>query len=442
MFQNEERRLINYKSSIDEIEIPADLLNTSIQEGFQKAKREKQKQMTKKKRWIWTAFTAAILLITLVTSIRVSPVFASQVASIPGMGKIVELINHDKGLMSAVENEYMQAIGVSETQNGITLSIDSAIYDQQGMVLFYTVKADETQSNLMAGDVSLTDGEGNELPIDFSMSGSPGYEDIKEITVSAEYLFSEPLYETEFIFNADIESSASSESFSIPFNMEVLEQMSRVYEINETIEVEGQKLFVENITIHPIRTAVKIKADPENTKKIFHFDSIQLVDEKGGTWSKTSDGIQSSGDNENGWEVYLESNYFEQFEELYLEIGEIQAVDKDHPYVVIDTENMEIVSQPKENFFLPAEIEDGYFFIKLKGVEDFRYFLFGEVRDADGKEFNTNGSSLRSSGLDARYGFELPTESYTDPLTVQLTNYPSRIKGDVRIKININSLMN
>ena len=100
MFRKEETKLERWKTEIEQVNVTDDLLEEAIQQGFHRAKNTYpvRRQRLYVKRGIWSIVVAAILFITLVTSIRVSPVMANAVASIPGMEKFVDFIRDDKGL--------------------------------------------------------------------------------------------------------------------------------------------------------------------------------------------------------------------------------------------------------------------------------------------------------------------------------------------------------
>ena len=115
------------------------------------------------KRGVWSAIVAAVLLITLVTSIRVIPAFADVVASIPGMEKIVALIQDNKGLQAAIDNEYYQLLNHSIDKDGVTLTLDGAIADEQEMILFYTVKGFNEGEQFSGGLPQITDNEGRDI---------------------------------------------------------------------------------------------------------------------------------------------------------------------------------------------------------------------------------------------------------------------------------------
>ena len=79
--------------------------------------------------------------------------------------------------------------------------------------------------------------------------------------------------------------------------------------------------------------------DPANTKEIFGFEDLRLVDEKGETWTSINNGITSSGARDDDVNIYyLQSNYFEEPKELYLQFNKLMAMDKDEAFLLIDTD--------------------------------------------------------------------------------------------------------
>ncbi|MGD7046015.1 DUF4179 domain-containing protein [Jeotgalibacillus proteolyticus] len=433
MYQNEENRLQEHKRKYDEMDIPIDKLNQSISKGLSRAQMDSSKSKRKKRRWILPVIAASILVFTLIASIRVSPAFASHIASIPGMERIVELIHDDKGLMSAVENEFMQDIGASQEKNGMKLTIDSAIADEQGIVIFYSVETEQTQEEFTIKKSELTPSDGSELEAVTSYNTGP-FQQSNGFTSKVEVMFSKPSTDSDYIFDAEIEGASSTESFSIPFSIEHLEETEQVYDLNQKVDIEGQVLIIERVVVNPIRTAVEIKAHPDNSKKILHFESMRLVNEDGEEWSGSSNGSTSSGDNETGWSVYLQSNYFENPDELYLEINEMQAIDKEGEFLVFDTEKRSILQQPKGNRLVFDEIANGSAFFSFAG-DNFGFVPFGSIKDSEDKELGMSGSYNSSGENSSRFGFDIPQQEFTNPLYIELDFYPAWIEDEVFIKV-------
>ncbi|MEK5205660.1 DUF4179 domain-containing protein [Psychrobacillus sp. FSL H8-0510] len=151
MFEEEKKKLEQRKKSIYQVQVSKDKLYSAVQIGFEKEKKERMLKRTKLiKRSSWSVVIAAILLISFFTSISISPVFASKVASIPGMERIIALIQQDRGLIAAVENDFYQPLNLSQEKNGIMVTLDGVIADKKGIVVFYSVQSKEKNQPLEA----------------------------------------------------------------------------------------------------------------------------------------------------------------------------------------------------------------------------------------------------------------------------------------------------
>jgi len=135
MYEKEEKILCTMKGNYDELDIPVERLDAAIQIGMMKAR---ETTRPKWKPWLISVSMAAILILSLLTAIRVSPAFAGYVSILPGMEKIIERISTDKGLIDAINHNYMQKIGVTEEYDGLKITVDSLIVDEQQMMVFYS----------------------------------------------------------------------------------------------------------------------------------------------------------------------------------------------------------------------------------------------------------------------------------------------------------------
>ena len=165
VFRKEETQLGKWKSEIGDVIVTDDLLEEAIQQGFHRAKKTHlvRRKRLYVKRGIWSIVVAAILFLTLVTSIRVSPVMANAVASIPGMEKFVDFIRDDKGLASAIKNDYYQELNLSTEKEGVMLTLDGVLADEQEMVVFYTIKGAEKNERFQLGITDITDRQGTDI---------------------------------------------------------------------------------------------------------------------------------------------------------------------------------------------------------------------------------------------------------------------------------------
>ncbi len=97
--------------------------------------------------------------LSLLFSIRVSPTIAGHVAKIPGFQAIVSAVVRDKGIKDIVDNEYYEEINVTQTKNGLSLTLQGVIADTSGFVLYYDADASFDISKLNLEEVQLFQGD-------------------------------------------------------------------------------------------------------------------------------------------------------------------------------------------------------------------------------------------------------------------------------------------
>ncbi|RTR25835.1 DUF4179 domain-containing protein [Robertmurraya yapensis] len=426
-----EKKLEDY---INNLEVPEDKLDIAIEAGFQKAKREKVR--LKGKKWWMSVAMVAVLVLGFFTSIRVSPAFANYVSEILGMEKIVELIRFDKGKLTAIENDYYEKLGVSIKKNGVEVVIDGAIVDESGLVFFYTLNTDEPQTEINMDRVVLRNADGKEIE-NYALSyGGPHYSEKgeKSFNGTIEYFFPEnPLFDREL----QLEIKLRGENYTFPLSLNNDIKAKKTYQINQTVTIEGQSIFILDATVHPLRVAVHVKMDPNNTKKLLELEDLRLIDENGEAWTKIKDGVNGSLISDNERIYYLQSNYFKEPKELYLTFNKIQAVDKEYANVIVDFEKGEILKQPKGNRIRELEIIGDKIGFNLYYDKDFPYEIVSEAEDAEGRRIEMGSRSFTgyNEGYSNREFQLLELKSYTSPISLKLSYFPEWIQGEAKIRI-------
>ena len=156
--------------------------------------------------------------------------------------------------------------------------------------------------------------------------------------------------EFEFIFNATAKSNHRAIDFTIPFEVDKVKMPTTRYPLDKTVLIEGQKIIIKQIEISPLKVAIHVSVDPANTKEIFGFEDLRFVDEKGETWTSINNGITRSGARDDDVNIYyLQSNYFEEPKELYLQFNKLMAMDKNEAFLIIDTEMKRFYSNRQIN---------------------------------------------------------------------------------------------
>ena len=471
-FKSERDELIQAKPRSIDMPIPSELDNY-IQKGLAKGIKAQKAGRFRK----WSALVACCLLATLITTVRVSPAVAAVLHQIPGLGYIVELINYDKGLQSAVENDFIQPLGISDEHENVIFTVDGIIMDESSLVIFYTVEnkrgrgvvdfpevelfdemgkplKDVAIGSYSAGDLD-PDGDGkvhSQFNVNFSdHTVIPNRLSLK-VKLGVKIKPPENLKPSEQSQANHPESSTqlpSTWEVTIPVDKDKFAGLKTVYEVNQSVVIEGQKITFEKVTVFPTRMILNVSYDPANSKKIFAFDDLTLVNEKGEVWGRIMNGMSGSRLDENHEVLFFQSNYFTQPKKLFLRGKSIRALDKKDTRVTLDLENKRILTGPP-NIILDQVImapsgmvTELYFLLKTNLEYDrergFSIFNFA-FTDAGGKSFNARSQSSRphseKQGYDQTIVLELRDDAfYRSPITLQIQDYPSRIIGEFNIPI-------
>lgn len=457
----EERKLKKWKEEIEKKEIPAERLDNAIQIGFETAKKNNQRRGFLK-RSMWSTAIAVILMLAFVTSIRVSPVFANAVSAIPGFSGIVKMIQDNKGIQMAIENEHYQIIGTTGETEGVKVTLEGIITDESSLIVFSKIENNKKYNGRYLSGYRILDSNGKEIPNDQSFGTTWDQTNDLLATNTTEVKFKGPVPTEEMIleyrFADDIgdegpvpiedmflksrladdnKDDQVIETIQIPFKVDLKPVKSEQYAVNKTVVIDGQKIHIHSITIGPIKTAVEVEYDAGNTKKIFGFEDLRLVDEKGEVWSAIKNGSTASWSEDSAVISYfLQSNYFRDTDHLFLQFNKLMAMDKDEAELIIDIEAKEILKQPKDKRFSNLKVHGSHFEIELKGGKGYYHDPFSTFYDAEGKALSPRSWSFYPGADDINYfGLELPDVEFKNPLKFPLHAYPSYIKGDVKIKV-------
>ncbi|WP_075617922.1 DUF4179 domain-containing protein [Paenisporosarcina indica] len=454
MFEEEKRNLVQRKNSIGLVEVSKDKLHSAVQSGFEKAKKERVLKRTKLiKRSSWSIVIAAILLISFITSVSVSPVFANKVASIPGMERIVGLIQQDRGLTAAVENDFYQPLNLSQEKNGMTVTLDGVIADKKGMVIFYSVQSKKKNQPLEIEYLKLMNEKYGNLPVyDTTFWGAEPpiiEEKVFSSMMTLETIENHIVGNSNLLWTIGLKNGNKVEQFQIPFKFTKSSVFSKTIDLNKEIMIEGQRIIVEKVTINPIRAEVKLKIDPNNSKKILSFDNLKFTNDIGDEWILNNNGTSFRSLDETEWTITLQSPYFNNSDNLKLVFGKIAAIDKDDDFILIDTESKNFLKQPAKSIFSNLEIENSKVSFIMDVNGEYNMLVSSSFLDNEGKEFfikydftnpkpgekYVNGLLMKTAEKGLKLEFELPKESIKNPLRFDLAYYPSWIEEDVEIEV-------
>lgn len=446
MLNAEENKLTKAQAALEDIEVPEIQLDAAIAAGISKGKKKKKKNLL----FMRTFASAAILIFAFTAMLRTSETFASYVTLIPGMEKIVELVRYDKGLTAAVENDFAQKIGVSDEHDGIKITLDSVIVDEQMMVLFYKIDSSGGHKEISIENLRLTDHEGNNLEETvFSFGGwdSQNNDDL----LQARYEF----YGTNLPENLKLSIKLAegraengqplnllADTWVLPFSIDkdAFKNKKEIFEVNETVEFEGQKITVKKVSIYPTRIGVTIHFDEENSKQIFGFNDLRLMDETGEEWAAINNGTIISHSEENTKEFYLQSNYFKKPKELYLRFNSVRALDKKELDIILDPDKLEILKAPSDGRLMKVSREENDLMLTFQnGSENGHVNIsFDQAVDQTGEKIGDGSQGVRYSMEGGPIDILFPyfkEGAAPGPISLKIHDYPSQIKGEANIKL-------
>ncbi|MGN7386715.1 DUF4179 domain-containing protein [Sporosarcina sp. SAFN-015] len=325
------------------IDVPKEKLQQIRMNTFRKVQREKRI----KKRIVPVAIVA-MFCISILFSIRVSPTFAGYVAKIPGFYALVSAVRLDAGIKDIVDNQYFEEINVTESKNGLSLTLQGVIADHSGFVLFYDADALFDMAKLELNDVQLFQGD-DEIPGPSSFTMNADNQEY--ISSLVEYSFSEPIVYTSKDFKAvfhfnDIDKG--NIEITIPFTLQNEIAQEKVIDTNRTVDVDGQKFTITQIRRSPLKMAIDIEIEEANTMQILAFDDIAVMTDSGERRYSIMNGSAQHGDIRDGKiTLYVQSNYFHEADSLMINIGGVQAVPKGEDFIEVDFGAKEVLTKPE-----------------------------------------------------------------------------------------------
>lgn len=389
---------------------------------------------------IWQSLAiVTILIVVLVTSIRVSPVLANSLAKIPIFAPIVHMINDDKGVQDIVNNQYYEELGVSQSKNELTFTLQGVIADETGMILPYTLTAPFDIQQLDIKNIHLKL-NGEEVPVGLGYGWYRG-EETTVIEENFQVTFNEPINYQGAQFELVIQVNDQQQTtFSIPFTVKKPIAKAKVYVVNKELSFEGQHITVKSVSISPLRTGITMALDPHNTMRILGFEDIRMLDERGEAWTTIQNGLTATGNLLDGEATfYLQSNYFREPKQLSLAIGKVVALPVGQDYIEVDFNKNKVLAKPPLAG-LAIQVNDQMVTLHApKHFQDKLSAFLGRAVDAQGTEFYSNCSSHsgpKENQIVQNESYDL--KGIVNPVRIYFNYYENYLEGTEIIDLPLN----
>ncbi|CAH2211853.1 DUF4179 domain-containing protein [Tepidibacter aestuarii] len=373
----------------------------------------------------------------------------------------------DKGVQMAIGSGFIQDVKKSQEQDGLEFTVDNIIVDKKRIVVFYTIKNKLDHRYIKRIYYSLYDE--NKEPIEGSTSPNISYEDtdlnkVKRVHDSFEIILSEEIktpskikmditlneskytsQEYDEIMNSnkmnDSDNSSYMYTLYIPIDKKIFEAKEKIYNINETIDIQNQNIFIDNIVVYPTVATLDIRYDEDNTMEVFEIKDLKLstLDKE---YNLGINSIISSNKDEFTRSLYFESPYFEDREELYINGSGIKALEKDKLEVVVDIENKKLIKLLVSNLKLKKVSDEKDSFLENKNHYELKFecdrdisFSF-EFKDKDNASFRAYsvGYSEEDDYKEIYYVIDKDVK-YKNPITLTISDYDNLINKPFKIEV-------
>ena len=361
-----------YKALLDEISETPLKLDYTFERA--QARRTAHKRRSRKAVFAPIISIAAVFAV-FVLLVNVSPTFAYAAGRILLLRDLAQFVAMSPSLSAAVENEYVQPMGLEQTSNGVTARIEYVIVDQKQLNIFYSLSSDDYSQLLLYPEI--LDAEGNKLEgyggLNTNSLGSSGVqrkitanfttgtmpkavmlkvnvEDGDKLRQAGNYFY-EPDYIAEFTFILSFDPNFTSAGTKT--------------ELNKTFDLDDQELTLTSTEIYPTHMRFSLVEDESNTARLITLD-FYVENENGDRFGSignhyTPTSITKSSDNQNTVTFSLESPYFSDSKCLTLHITGVSWLDKNAKKMHIDLASKTADSLPQDVVFeMAAKTEDGW----------------------------------------------------------------------------------
>lgn len=370
----------------------------SALDGTAQRARARARRRRMGRRWGISLGGAAGVCAAFVLAVNTLPTFALACGRLPVLRELAAAVAFSPSLSAAVEHDYVQYIGQSQSFDGTTLTLEYVIADQQQMVVFYRVDGGEYPYYTASCD--LKDENGTPLS-GYSVGSTTSEEELKKLEIHFKELEEVPQTLTLEVELLGTDQAGEDHPLDHVFPFTITLDPNKTapaveVPVGQWVEVGGQRLLVDRLELNPTRTALHLADDPDNTAWLedleFHFTGGD------GTVYDAIDGtISASG----RYTYYFQSLYFvKNPTDLTLHLDGAAWLDKEAQPVTVDlAANTWTGTLPEEVTGLTAERRisrngEQHWEVKVRCTVSRSPFEL-EFRDPEGGVHTTGGYSMR-----------------------------------------------
>ncbi len=365
-------------------------------------------------------------------------------SKVPGLRELAEAVTFSRSLTDAVNNEYVQPISLTQTQNSITASVEYLIVDQKQVNVFFRLTGEGYETLDAEADFTHVDEErlgsctfgvnDSHVPVGQLQSATV---ELLDGDVPGEMLFHLDVLCRDRDYSAPPEPIDEEDSFFHPphrepdylanftFRLEfdpTFTAKAKVYPVNETVEIEGKQVTIQQVEVYPTHLRVLVEDHPENTAKLQRL-FFYIETDWGMKFETESNGTVSFRFNGSNVTTYrADSTYFYKANRLRMVITGAEWLNKDMETTYVNLVTGETGPLPEGVSFVAAEKKEAGWLVTFKARErrdaySHQLFLM-EYLDAQGAEHTIWSWShgiqypLPEEEWETHFGLEFPLADY------------------------------
>ena len=427
-----------FQAMIEELNQSAPGLDGTLDRAYKKKRKRTATLIARPVAGLAACFAVFVLLVNFCAPV------AYACSQVPILRELAEAVTFSRSLTDAVENEYVQTMDLSQTENDITAEIAYLIVDQKQVNVFYRLDSDKYEQ--LAADPTVKNTEGERPPscgwsssgfnaengelrclsIDFLDDNVPG-----SLVIQLEVYSNGVVNEQEAPEQAldDIYSDNIYEEPDYLADFEFLLQFDpkftaagKVFPVNQTVILEGQSITITDIEVYPTHMRVDIQESADNTAWLQDLD-FYIETDWGMRFDPVSNGITAtgSGDSPSMVSYRADSTYFYEAEHLKLVITGAKWLRKDMETTYLNLVTGEHGELPEGASFEKAERSGNGWIVTFRAdwnegepmYQLFRHLFY----DADGNAYEINQWSSMYGDADEQGNVtyfldEFPLENY------------------------------
>ncbi len=263
----------------------------------------------------------AAVFMLFVLSVNISAPVAKAFSNVPFLKDLTKSVIFSKSLRDAIENDYVQNVGMKQTKNGVTVEIVSMVVDQENLTVFYRFESDkykhlianskvldergEDEFGYTENEMSSYDCPNEEIRsvsahlLLLNMTDNTGLESMPEKVTFRMTVWDRQILGNNNYLSDEILQKGSEHIITFDFLLDLsLENMPQpvIYEVNQTIEIEESKVTVKEIHVYPTFMWVTVEDSVDNVASLgdLHFyveneDRERFYNFGGASWTIPTD---------------------------------------------------------------------------------------------------------------------------------------------------------